>query len=96
MLKISKYTLIAIGIIAITLILAKFAFGGNSDRWVCTKGQWVAHGVPKNLPPENYCSEDGKVVSDFQGCLDMGFTLIDSQPPSCETPNGHKYIQGIK
>ena len=39
-------------------------FSGSEDTWICSNGQWVRHGNPSSLKPEESCGEDKKIYSD--------------------------------
>jgi len=55
--------LLVVGIGMVGLFSARLFFGGNEDSWICSNGEWVKHGSPRDPMPQTGC---GEVVDDLQ------------------------------
>lgn len=61
--KTDKITATVIGIsiaviaVFVTIIAARFIFGGPEDTWICSYGEWVMHGKPVAPKPTTPCGK---------------------------------------
>lgn len=55
----SKIVKVAIWVIVLAAValVARFAFGGPEDEWICNDGKWVKHGNPSAPIPETPCAD---------------------------------------
>lgn len=62
------------------LFTARFLIGGDEDTWICTDGQWVKHGNPKNPAPQTGCGDekDNWIQQTFD---EAGLSLSFKIPP---------------
>lgn len=82
-------------LIAAVVILAGFFFllRGNEDTWLCVNGQWIKHGNPNSLQPEELCGSG--VINDFQSCATAGNAILESYPRQCKTSDGKTFVEDI-
>lgn len=49
--------LVVVGVGMVGLLSARFLFGGDEDSWICSNGDWVKHGNPRDPMPQVGCGE---------------------------------------
>ncbi len=42
-------------LIGLGWVVVRFGLGGSEDSWICEKGEWIKHGVPRSSKPERKC-----------------------------------------
>lgn len=55
--------LVVVVIGMVGLFSARLFFGGDEDSWICSNGEWVKHGSPRDPVPQMGC---GEAVNDLQ------------------------------
>jgi len=65
----------------------------NEDVWICKNGQWIKHGNPRALIPNESCSE--KHVTNFEDCLLAGYSVLESYPKQCKTSDNKIFSEDI-
>ncbi len=98
MIKTFSFVVLILGLILV--IGALFIFlRGDEDTWICQNGQWVAHGHPNAPQPSKPCGEEnsnetGPIVS-FDDCVSAGYSVMESYPRQCRTPEGDIFTEYI-
>ena len=67
-----KKILIILIIIFGIIFFLRFVVGGPEDSWICSKGQWIAHGKPSYPKPENPCGQKITLPKTKEVCLKLG------------------------
>jgi len=52
-----KKILLIILLIGLGWLVVRFVIGGSEDSWICEKGEWVKHGVPRSPKPDRECEK---------------------------------------
>jgi len=85
--------IIAVLIVAIGLVVFDLRLlNSDEDTWLCQNGEWIKHGNPSSPAPAEGC---GSAVSNFNECVAAGYSILESYPSQCVTPNGEKFLEDI-
>lgn len=70
-----------------------FLLRGNEDSWLCIDGQWIKHGNPSSLQPEEPCISEK--INDFNSCAAASGIVLESYPRQCRGANGQIFVENI-
>ena len=83
-------------LIVILVILVLFAtlliLRGDEDTWLCQDGEWVRHGHPSALIPEEPCGEN--IINNFNDCVLAGNPVMESYPRQCRA-NNQTFVEDV-
>lgn len=87
-----KIFIMAVMVIVVVLFL-RFVIGGSEDSWRCVNGEWIKHGQPASPAPAAGCGQE--LVNDFQDCVEAGYSVLESYPRQCKTPDNKTFTEDI-